>query len=140
VSDPGPMSDEPEVSDAEVLSHLTHVAHRVALAIAAELPEGERAAAARAAETVLLSDEGARELLSAAYAEGRADALRGVVASGKAPASRDFSDVESLGERRLIVREDGACSTCSAADVCSIAGAVRGVEALVEIRRCDKHR
>lgn len=137
------MSDaenEGEPTEAVVLAHLAVVAHRVALRIAENVPEPERAAAVKAAEEVILDDEGARELLGAAFEEGRADALRGALRSGKVPDAPDWSDVESIGERRAIAREEHVCGTCSASDVCAIAGAMRQVEALVVLRRCDRHR
>lgn len=129
-----------EPTEAEVLAHLTVVAHRVAVRIAEELPEEERPRAIAAAEEVLVSDEGARELLGAAFAEGRADALRGALQRGEVPDAPDWSDVESLGERRAIAREEHICGSCQAADVCAIAAATRQLEALVVLRRCDRHR
>lgn len=127
-------------TEAEVLAHLAVVAHRVALRITEELPEQERERAAKAAAEVLLDDEGARELLGAAFAEGRADALRGTVHSGKVPSAPDFSDIESEGERRAIAREEHVCNSCSARDVCAISLAMSQVEALVVLSRCDRHR
>lgn len=131
---------EGEPTEGEVLAHLALVAHRVAKRIVEVVPEAEREAAAKAAEEVLLDDEGARELLGAAFEEGRADALRGALRRGEVPDAPDWSDVESLGERRAIAREEHICSTCSASDVCAIAAAMRQVEALVVLRRCDRHR
>lgn len=137
------MSDEQpeqEPTEAEVIAHLAVVAHRVAVRIAESLPEQERPAAIEAAEQVLLDDEGARDLLAAAFDEGRADALRGALASGKVPDAPDFTDIESIGERRVIAREENVCGSCSASDVCAVAIAARSLEALVVIRRCEKHR
>jgi hypothetical protein len=132
--------EEQGPTESEVLEHMGVVAHRVAKAIAEGLPESERAAGIAAAERVLLDDEGARELLAAAFAEGRADALRGALRRGEVPDAPDWSDVESVGERRAIAREENICATCSASDVCAIAAAIRHVEALVVLRRCDRHR
>lgn len=131
---------EPEITEAEVLAHLTRVTHRVAVAIAETLPEEARADAIKAASEVLLDDEGARELLGAAYTEGRTDALKHAVQSGKGPPEPDWSDIERGGERRAIAKEDHICHGCSAQDVCAIAVAMRQVDALVVLQRCDKHR
>lgn len=133
------MAEPDEPTEEQVLAHLTVVAHRVALSVAEGLPEELRPAATASAERVLLDDEGARELLGAAFEEGRADALRAALHSGTVPDAPDWSDVESPGERRAVAREEHVCGTCSHADVCAIALAIRQVEALVVIRRCDRH-
>ncbi len=131
---------EGEATEAEVVAHMTVVAHRVATRIAETIGDpAERAAAVAAAEQVLLEDDGARELLAAAFEEGRSDVIRGALASGRVPDAPDWSDVESIGERRAIAREDSICGTCSRSDICAIALAVRQLDALVVLRRCDRH-
>lgn len=136
MSDEATPADE-TVTEEEVLGHLTHVAHRVAKRLAELLPDSQRAEAAEAAAEILTSDEGARELLAAAYDEGRASvALSGGV-GGVAP---DWSDIERGGERRAIAREEHICGTCSARDVCAVAVAMKQIEALVVLQRCDRHR
>lgn len=131
------MSEEP--GEAEVLAHLAIVAHKVATRIAEELPEPERAAAIKAAAEVLSNDEGARELLGAAFEEGRADALRGALHSGKVPDASDWSDIESLGERKAIAREEHICGSCSKSAVCAVAAAMTQVNGLFALRRCEHH-
>jgi len=128
-------------SEDEVLAHLAVVVHRVAKRVAEQTPEEMREAALAAAEEVLLDDEGARELLGAAFEEGRKDALATALREGAGEQiAPDWSDVESLGERKAIVREESACGSCSVSDVCAVARAARTIEALIVIRRCDRHR
>lgn len=134
-----PEDSEETATEEEVLSYLTTVVHRVAVRIAETIEDPEeRARATSAAEEVLLEDEGARDLLAAAFEEGRADVVRGALASGSVPSAPDWSDVESGGERRAIAREEHICGACSHSGVCAIAGAAQQVQALLVIRRCDR--
>jgi len=134
-----PTEPSPEPTEAEVLAHLTVVAHRVATRVAETLPEAQRADAIKAAEAVLLDDEGARELMGAAFDEGRADALAGALRRGKVPDAPDWSDIDAVGERRAIAREEHVCNTCSHSSVCAVAQAMRSTQLLVVLRRCDQH-
>lgn len=134
-----PSPEDQPITDAEILAHMTMVAHRVAVRIAETIPEASRPMAQAAAEEVLLSDEGARDLLAAAYADGRADAIGAALRTGKFP-QPDWSDIESLGERRAMSREEHICHSCSASDVCGVAQSMRALEMLVILQRCDKHR
>ena len=131
------MSDEP--SEAEVLAYLKTVVRRIAVRIASELPEDQRGAALAAAEEELQGDEGARELLAVAFEEGRSDAVSSALLAGKTPAAPDWSDIENVGERRAIAREEHSCNTCSHSPVCAVAQAVRAAQMLVAVRRCDRH-
>lgn len=127
---PEPEDDSPP-SEAEVLAYLGAVADRVCEA----LSEGASPRVRAAVLEVLGGDEGARELLSAAFEEGRQDAVRSMLLRGGKIAAGDWSDVESPGERRLIAREESLCARCSHAAVCVVP---RGnvAELLLVVTRC----
>jgi hypothetical protein len=126
------------VSDEDVIEHLKNVVSRIATRLAELVPEESRSAARDVLNDELFGDEGARELLGAAYNEGRADARKSAALSGEGCAP-DWSDVESLGERRAIATEETACSSCSHAPVCAIRHAAEQLGALVLIQRCDRY-
>lgn len=123
-------------TEAEVLAILAPVARRLADTIA-------RPGAGRGALIeVLRGDQGAVELLAAAFESGREDAAREVIlrapsATSAAPVEPDWSDVESAGERGAIAREESICGACVHAAVCR---ARPPAEMLIVIRRCIAFR
>lgn len=145
-AEPDPATTPPEgaegqdgapPSEAEVLAILAPVARRIADAI--DRPGAGRAAIVEA----LRSDQGAVELLAAAFDSGKADAARTAVlraphtSPAGPPAAPDWSDVEAEGERRALAIEESICSACLHAPVC------RGrppIEMLVVVRRCIAFR
>lgn len=123
-------TDPPPPTEAEVLQLLDGVAGRFADAMAG----GDERARATMLE-VLATDDAARELLGAAFEEGRQDAVRRMLLRGGKVVEPDWGDVESAGERRLIAREETICSRCVHGGVCAVARAATP-EMLVVVARC----
>lgn len=120
-----------EATDAEVLDAVGRFAGRLAREL--ELPP----ATAERVRELLLGEDAARDLLAAAFLEGREDKARELVLRGGAtlrPAP-DWSDVPSRGERVVVVREESACSSCGHAPVCALRRAF--ADELVVISRCS---
>lgn len=127
-----PEDEEAPLSEAQVLEVLQPTAARLAAILG--LPD--------AAGEVLLTiraDDAAVELLRAAFESGRAESAAAIALRGDGSPAPDYSDVESLGERRMIAREDSACSSCVNASICVVARAAPP-ELLVVISRCLAHR
>jgi hypothetical protein len=129
VSEPERPQDDSEPTDAEVLHVLGVVAARVAEAV------GGGEATSHAALEVLAGDEGARALLAAAFEEGRQDVVRSTLLRRGKESEPDWSDVESPGERRLLQREESACSRCAHGVVCVVPRSAPA-ELLVVVSRC----
>lgn len=126
-----PEDDLEELSSDQVLEYLSKVTRRLAEDFKAQgLLVGTETL-----YEMLCSDEGATLLLAGAFEEGRVDAARSMLGGGGRVAV-DWSDVESVGERRLIAKEDTACSRCSHARVCATPKTVPEAS-LVVISRCS---
>jgi hypothetical protein len=125
---------EEEPSEAEVLA----IVRPLAAQVAQELSGGGSIEAALV--RVLLADEtGGVELLRAAHESGRQDAILSIASRAGAEVAPDWSDVESMGERTAIAREDGICNRCSLARVCVVARSAPP-ELLLVVLRCGAFR
>jgi hypothetical protein len=127
--------NDEELTEAEVLAYLAPVARRLADAL------GARPGLKSEILDLLRSDEGAVELLAAAFDSGVRDATtRSAVAfesaSGGKAVLPDWSDVEDMGERLAIHREESICENCSHVAVCR---AVPPDDMLVSVRRCLRY-
>jgi hypothetical protein len=125
--------EEPELTDAEVMAALEPTARRLAAAFGLPDASGEVLAA-------ITADEAAVELLRAAFESGKMEAASAIATRGIAEdQAPDWSDIDSLGERRAIAREDSACGRCSHATVCAVARAAPP-ELLIVVSRCLSFR
>jgi len=128
VTEPEAEQEEAELTDAEVMSLLTPTAERLARLFGVPDASGEVLAA-------ITADEAAVELLRAAMESGRMDAVAGMAMRGGGMPAPDWSDVEALGERRAIAREESACARCANSAVCVVARSAPP-ELLVVVARC----
>lgn len=132
----GDSEGEDELTDEEVLAILAPVASRLAASIG-RVP-GVRA---EVLEVLRQDDTGARELLAAAFDSGREEAMRSALTRPEVGLGEggepDWSDVESVGERKALHVEQNICSRCSHVSVCRW---TPPPEMLVVIRRCAAFR
>jgi len=125
-----------EPTDEEVVGAVDKVAKRLAEKFRVTF------ATAREVADALMSDDAARDVLAAAFLEGREDKQRELLARGGATLrpEPDWSDVQSVGERALLAREESACGTCGHAGVCSVPRASTPPMLVVVSRCASYHR
>jgi hypothetical protein len=127
--------DEPLApSEAEVIAIVAELAKKVVRAISAGGSIEESVV------RVLLDDQtGGVELMRAAFDSGREDAITSIAGRAGDDGAPDWSDVEGMGERAAIAREDGICGRCDRLRVCVVPRSAPA-ELFLVVRRCAAFR